>query len=358
MNLFQGDCLEKLKLIESNSVDSLVTDPPAGISFMGKEWDGDKGGRFEWVRWMTEVMIECKRTLKPGAYGLVWALPRTSHWTATACEDAGFEVRDIITHLFGTGFPKSHNLKDDWKGWGTALKPANEHWILIRKPLSEKTVAKNVEKWGCGAINVDGCRIGTEVMVNPPTKTLGANSGRERGEDGRDVENWKRYQTESKKREPTQSIGRWPSNLVLSCDCESETHAMDCAVAMLDEQSGGASRFFYCAKVSSSERNAGMESSKEQKSMSTARVNSPDLTGKFPDHDGRIKTGNFHPTVKSQKLMGYLIRLITPPNGLVLDPFMGSGSTGLAAKSEGFRFIGIEKESEYFEISQKRINSI
>lgn len=207
MRLMHGDCLEQLKTLADNSVDSLVTDPPAGIAFMGKEWDKDKGGRKEWVSWMTGVMSEALRVMKPGAHGLVWALPRTSHWTATALEDAGFEVRDVITHLFGSGFPKSLDVSkaidkaagaerevvgenpnhrgesqtrnmytkalgqdgsvtapatDDvkkWQGWGTALKPASEHWILVRKPCSEKTVAANVIKWGTGALNIDASRI-------------------------------------------------------------------------------------------------------------------------------------------------------------------------------------------------------
>lgn len=215
IELILGDCIEKMKTISDNSVDSLVCDPPAGIGFMGKSWDSDKGGRKEWTAWMTEVMSECLRVMKPGSHGLVWALPRTSHWTATALEDAGFEIRDVISHIFGQGFPKSLNiskaldkaagaergliprirlgnqrpsntiskgwknssdndLKSDenaitdsakqWDGWGTALKPASEHWILVRKPCSEKTVAANVLKWGVGGINIDGCRIGMESI--------------------------------------------------------------------------------------------------------------------------------------------------------------------------------------------------
>jgi site-specific DNA-methyltransferase (adenine-specific) len=201
MNLIHGDCIEKLKELSNNSVDSIVTDPPAGISFMGKEWDHDKGGRNEWIKWMSNIAKECLRVIKPGGHALVWAIPRTSHWTATAWEDGGFEVRDICMHIFGSGFPKSHNIsksidgllgvereitgvrtdgrgkspqklnnhdKGDtgighmdgshqtyvetvatsdeskqWDGWGTALKPACEHWILFRKPI-EGTVAENV----------------------------------------------------------------------------------------------------------------------------------------------------------------------------------------------------------------------
>lgn len=206
--LHHGDCLEVMRSLPENSVDAVVTDPPAGISFMNRSWDSDKGGRTQWVSWMTDVMAECLRVLKPGGHALVWALPRTSHWTATAIEDAGFEVRDVITHHFGSGFPKSANiskyldkmagaegevvkqfdatyginktrvaqgyrpnevapsvhrapatdLAKQYDGWGTALKPASEHWILARKPLIG-TVAANITQWGVGGLNIDGCRI-------------------------------------------------------------------------------------------------------------------------------------------------------------------------------------------------------
>lgn len=358
--IYHGDCLEVLKTLPDNSVDALVTDPPAGISFMGKEWDHHKGGRLEWIKWMSSVMHECLRVMKPGAHGLVWALPRTSHWTATALEDAGFEIRDVITHLFGQGFPKSHNLEKACgaKGQGTALKPASEHWILIRKPISEKTIAENVLKWGCGGLNIDGCRIGTEAMPSGGSiPDIRANN----------YEN-----SHGKTRLKTEIVvkqGRFPANLVLShsSHCTDEAcHMFECPVVLLDEQTkdtragkpsgsfscrpkretipgsakaiedrgelqkhegyesgpvSGASRFFYCAKISPSER------------------------GK----------DNKHPTVKPQKLMRYLCRLVTPPAGVILDPFMGSGSTGLAAKSEGFQFIGIEKEEEYVKIAEARI---
>lgn len=409
--LLHGDCLEQLKTLPDSSVDSLVTDPPAGISFMGKDWDGDKGGRKQWIAWMTDVMGECHRVLKPGAHGLVWALPRTSHWTATALEDAGFEVRDVVTHLFGSGFPKSmdvskaidkaagaerevvgqlrcKNLKggnlvaskeqlshaitapatDDakkWQGWGTALKPASEHWILVRKPCSEKTVAANVLKWGCGALNIDASRVAGAIESG--WSKSGSKASENLSMSGANT---------ARAPKPDSATGRFPANLVLSGD----------APEMLDEQSGhlqgghnpkrgskgifggakayvgddkrdaggGASRFFYCAKISKSERNAGCEKG-ETRHMSTARLNSGDKSGKFPDHDTREKTGNHHPTVKPKKLMAYLIRMVTPPNGTVLDPFMGSGSTGIAAKECGFDFIGIEREKEYLTIARKRI---
>ncbi|MFW5752101.1 MAG: DNA methyltransferase, partial [bacterium] len=207
--LIQGDCLEKLKELEDNSVDSIVTDPPAGIAFMSKEWDKDKGGRLEWIAWMESVATECIRVLKPGGHALVWSIPRTSHWTGMAWENAGFTPRDKIYHAFGSGFPKSQNISKaidkkfgaerevvgknpnhrsksglkykgiyqggntgapnitapatdeakQWDGFGTALKPAIEEWWLFRKPLSENTIVDNVLKWGTGALNIDGCRI-------------------------------------------------------------------------------------------------------------------------------------------------------------------------------------------------------
>lgn len=384
--LIHGDCLEQLRGLPSDSVDSLVTDPPAGIAFMGKEWDEDKGGRKQWVAWMTEVMAEALRVLKPGAHGLVWALPRTSHWTATALEDAGFEIRDVVTHLFGQGFPKSLDISkaidkaagaerevvgknpnhrsdagkvhatgtmcgephtgdgsitapatDDaktWSGWGTALKPASEHWILVRKPCSEKTVAANVLKWGVGGVNIDGCRIG-----DGQDRTGGGI--RKASQAGTDTLALAMDQAAR----PTG--GRFPANLVLD---EEAAAALDAqtkhtragkpagtgksttnrGVSLIGmggvestaySDSGGASRFFYCAKVSPSERGE----------------------------------DNKHPTVKPQKLMRYLIRLITPPGGVVLDPFTGSGSTGVAAITEGFLFIGIEKENEYASIAETRL---
>lgn len=404
MEVIQGDCLEILKTLSPHSIDSLVTDPPAGISFMGKAWDDDKGGRKQWIAWMTEVMTECLRVMKPGAHGLVWALPRTSHWTATALEDAGFEVRDVVMHLFGSGFPKSLDIskaidkhagaereiidtikktpsahsenmhegyrrpraKDhpktmditapptpeakQWFGWGTALKPASEHWILIRKPCSEKTVAANVLKHGTGGINVDASRIG--VSATDPNKRR--DTGGYASIETRAITQNAPYNST---RGATLTTGRFPANLVLSHSehCDDTQCDIECAIKRLDEQSGsrppgyrknastqsgsnfqsnlgagergykdtgGASRFFYCAKASKSDK------------------------GK----------DNNHCTVKATKLMSYLIRMITPPNGVVLDPFMGSGSTGVAAKECGFGFIGIEKEKEYAEIALRRMS--
>lgn len=436
--ILQGDCFEVLKTLEANSVDSLVTDPPAGISFMGKDWDEDFGGREPWIKFMLLRMRECYRVLKPGAHGLVWAIPRTSHWTASALELAGFEIRDVVTHLFGTGFPKSLDIskaidkaagvereitgykklnerdkiaytpssashfgnKDEnqaraitapatdaakqWQGWGTALKPASEHWILVRKPLAEKTVAANVMKFGVGGINVDACRIGVELVES-------GRAGRQQNAYGVMEVGMKPIGFEPK-------VGRFPANLVLSHndDCD-ETCSEGCAVAMLDAQSGlkcgaaapvkrklvpettsknhalpkfyvgddgvsfrnetgGASRFFYCAKASKSDREAGLEHLPEF----DASIGDDRPSGQSMQRlDGRSarKARNTHPTVKSTKLMSYLIKLVTPPNGTVLDPFTGSGSTGVAAVKDGFSFIGVEQDPAYVQIAEKRISA-
>lgn len=397
--LLQGDCIEVMRTMPENSVDSLVTDPPAGISFMGKEWDDNKGGRDKWIAWLTEVMKEAYRVMKPGAHGLVWALPRTSHWTGMALENAGFEVRDRVAHIFGNGFPKSQNVgkaidksnnaerevigiyktpdgrdytkekrgtngkkswaksagfsdsikkrqitkaatdeAKQWEGWGTALKPAMEDWWLIRKPLSEKTVAANVLKWGTGALNIDDCRIETLDMVQ-----VSASEGVPFGSNY-EIGKGRKYRAEPQ--------GRFPSHFIHDGSNEVISNFPQTTSGKLQEHhktgnaglgivqprkkyngewggdSGSASRFFYCAKASTSDRDEGLQIDK-----------------------------NNHPTVKSTELMRYLCRLITPPNGIILDCFLGSGSTGKGAVIEGFQFIGIEKEKEYIAIAEKRITA-
>ena len=177
VKLYLGNCLDVLKTMDSDSVDSIVTDPPAGISFMNKHWDTDHGHRDQWIAYFAEIAKECLRVIKPGGHALVWAIPRTSHWTATAWENGGWEVRDRIIYCFGSGFPKSHNISKaidklvtspatdvakQWDGWGTALKPAVEDWWLLRKPLSEDTIAENVLEHGVGGLNIDKCRVDTE----------------------------------------------------------------------------------------------------------------------------------------------------------------------------------------------------
>lgn len=374
--LLHGDSAELLYSIFDNSVDALITDPPAGIAFMGKKWDTDRGGRDAWIEWFSGIMKLSLKTLRPGAHGLVWALPRTCHWTATALEDAGFEIRDIITHHYGSGFPKSHNVglsidklkghKDrghriataskvhpdgtpepagefvepykaktpegeQWSGWGTALKPASEHWILVRKPLAESSIARNVLEHGTGAINIDECRTGTmpksmEGQVRRRNDKSAWNPSKGMFTPGREHIP-----------PPPNDRGRYPANLLLthSASC-TDTCADDCPVGEMDRQSGytsdgkiphNASRYFtqfrYEPKASQSERHE---------------------TGQ-----------NSHPTIKPINLMAWLCRLITSDYGLILDPFAGSGSTGVAAIRSGFHFIGIEQEKEYYDIALKRL---
>jgi site-specific DNA-methyltransferase (adenine-specific) len=447
--LIHGDCLKKLKNLDDNSVDSMVTDPPAGIDFMSKNWDTDKGGRDCWIEWMKNVMCECLRIMKPGAHGFVWALPRVSHRTAIALEDAGFEIRDVVTHLFGSGFPKSLNISKaidkaagvereiigknpharpsdgkydakysgvkghdpnitapatteakQWDGWGTALKPANEHWILIRKPLSEKTIAKNVLKWGTGGINIDECKIGDEVIESGRygRKDLtskdfwsGLNHSNKEYKQGRFPTNLvlshheecvrigkKKFKRKgggphsTKERVGTQGTGavwKMPGNK-LRRNSHQDKNGVElledwnchpnCAVKMLNEQSDGTSRFFYCTKASKSERNIGLD--KMEKKVTGSFDGNVDLKNKRkigakPDKPNENKQNN-HPTVKPLKLMQYFTKMVTPPKGIVLDPFMGSGTTGMACRKEKFSFIGIEKEREYFKIAKARIASV
>jgi len=402
-----GDNLPILKTLADNSVDAIVTDPPAGIGFMQRDWDSDKGGRDKWIDWMAEVAAECLRVIKPGGHALVWALPRTSHWTATAWENAGWEPRDRICHIFGSGFPKSANISkqidrmagaereivryerhgktalgvmnDDawqaqelvpytapatdaakqWDGWGTALKPAVEDYWLFRKPIEKGlNIAQNVLKWGTGGLNIDGCRIVTDELKSKVYNN--SNTG------------WKCTSAPSVIYGNTH--GRFPAHLIH--DGSEEVEAVfpvtgpskasergsvkifeqgedqwigQSTVRGHDDQGGSASRFFYCAKPGKRERDAGLEGFALGSNM---RVNAP---RESEEAKHAALRANIHPTVKALKLMTYLCRLITPPDGLILDPFTGSGATGCAAMIEGFRFIGMEQSPEYAEIATKRI---
>ncbi len=418
--IIRGDSLKILKTLEPNSVDAIVTDPPYGLSFMGKKWDYDVPTKALW----SEVL----RVLKPGGHLLSFGGTRTFHRLACAIEDAGFEIRDQIQWIYGSGFPKSHDVSKgidkaagaereaialnpnhrrlqetetmcgqphvgtgaltapatdaakQWQGWGTALKPANEPIVLARKPLSEKTVAQNVLKWGTGALNIDGGRIGFSSNADK-SKVLSP------------VDGIKGYEHHAgamtggiKRMDVGHAQGRFPANVLFD----------EAAAEMLDAQSGvskdgvavrrngnagkgsfpvkikegspdsgfggsgGASRFFYVAKASKRERNAGLEGMPER---ITGMSNGAQIHGVGYDKAQSIGLNkvtakqNHHPTVKPIRLMEYLCRLITPPGGVILDPFMGSGSTGVACKNLGFEFIGIEKEKEYVEISRRRIKN-
>ncbi len=330
--LFHGDSSELGQVLEANTVDSIVTDPPSGISFMGKEWDKDKGGRDAWIQWLAAVIAPAFQALKPGGFGLFWALPRTSHWTAMALELAGFEIRDVHHHIFGTGFPKSLTSKSapipEWAG--TALKPAVEHWILVRKPLAG-TVAANLTAHGTGILNIDGCRVGTDDTRSPtgrrPDNGWGMESGMVAGS----------------------ACGRWPAHLSF------DEHAAE----LLDEQSDDTepAKFFYVAKPSRAEKDAGLDHL-PIKTGGEATGRKDGSAGVQNPRAGAGRTGgsrNYHPTPKSIALMRWLTRLITPPGGLVLDLFAGSGTTGVAALAEGFEFLGVELTDEYIPIIRGRL---
>ena len=475
MKLILGDCLDKLKELDDNSVDSIVTDPPYGLSFMGKKWDYDVPSQ--------EIWEECLRVLKPGGYLLSFAGSRTYHRMAVRVEDAGFEIRDQIMWIYGSGFPKSLNIgkavdkqggnllgkevadlvkktrlkmglstiqlaelgkfygktnhggtvsnwesgrgnitpeqfnklieilnlennpiietkrevlgkiktnltvmqnigignitgevevtkgNSEWEGWGTALKPSHEPIVMARKPLSEKTVVNNVLEWGTGGINIEESRIpykskdDMEIRKNTHRETNKLGDGNFGG---------------GKYSQPVES-GRFPSNIILDKE----------AGKILDEQTGqlksgdmpgkykgwgkngiygsadnkleqtyygdkgGASRFFYCPKTSKKDRNEGLDDFEEKKSRKWRDDKGMKFTGSGNPRKEMSK--NFHPTVKPTDLMLYLIRLVTPTVGTTLDPFMGSGSTGKAAVRGGFNFVGIEREKEYIEIAEARI---
>ena len=328
VTLYAADCLAVLRDMPDESVDSVVTDPPYGLSFMGKKWDYDVPG--------VDVWAECLRVLKPGGHLLAFAGTRTQHRMCCRIEDAGFEIRDMIAWVYGSGFPKSHNLKDEWRGWGTALKPALEPITLARKPL-EGTVAANVLEYGTGGINVESCRVPGNDHASAWDRPVSTNIGA-----GSYISDGTQHAVDISANKPS---GRWPANLIhdgsdevvglFPCNVKGGTwnrtagarhfnndgEPTDYQTIGSDASTGSAARFFYCAKASKADR----------------------------DED------NSHPTVKPTALMRYLCRLVTPPGGIVLDPFTGSGSTGKATAAEGFSFIGIEREAAYCEIARHRI---
>jgi DNA modification methylase len=340
-DLLLGDCVEVLKGLADCSVDSIVTDPPYGLSFMGKKWDYDVPSE--------DVWRECLRVLKPGGHLLAFAGTRTQHRMAVRIEDAGFEIRDMIAWVYGSGFPKSYNLDGEHDGWGTALKPAMEPLTVARKPF-RGTVAANVAEHGTGAINVDECRVAYQGDYRSTARSSGqVNSG---GSFGGGVVEFDDAKAEAK--------GRWPANLIHDGSEE--------VVGLL----GSAARFFYCAKASKRDRDEGCDHLPEhQEGLQLPRGKCPGCGTWKNAGEAQCKCGgqwemtsnpppkarNNHPTVKPTDLMRYLCRLVTPPGGIVLDPFMGSGSTGKAAMLEGFQFIGIERDEEYMKIAEARIKA-
>lgn len=319
--LILGDCLVKLKELDNDSVDSIVTDPPYGISFMGKKWDYSVPS--------VDIWKECLRVLKPGGHLLSFSGARTYHRMAVNIEDAGFEIRDQIMWVYGSGFPKSHNIGKkipEYEGWGTALKPAHEPIVMARKPF-KGTIAENVLEYATGAINIEDCRVGDDEIKScggrKNTVVGDERTGKALGING--------------PHEPLNTIhtGRWPANFI-------------------HDGSEEWSKYFYCPKANKKDRNEGCEELEEKFS---GRLNGRNPNSQNTFMDGPIPVAtNHHPTVKPTELMRYLIKLVTPKNGTVLDPFMGSGSTGKAAILEDNYFIGIEIDQEYFNIAEKRIN--
>jgi site-specific DNA-methyltransferase (adenine-specific) len=312
--LHHGNCLDILRTMPDCSIDAVVTDPPYGLSFMGKRWDYDVPS--------TEIWAECLRVLKPGGYLLAFAGTRTQHRMAVRIEDAGFEIRDMLAWMYGSGFPKSHNLDGEHQGWGTALKPAMEPITMARKPF-KATVAQNVQEWGTGAINIDGCRIGEEEIktcAKVPGKSFNSLAP---------VSGFNGC-------EESTHLGRWPANVMHDGSAE------------ILQGMGEAARFFYTPKACKSDRENGCFALP----LVSYEMNRP------PDSDVDLVptvNRNFHPTVKPTDLMRYLCRMVTPTGGIVLDPFTGSGSTGRGAVLEGFRFIGCEMDADYIEIAKARI---
>jgi DNA modification methylase len=367
-NLFNGNCKKVLKSIPDNSIDSIVTDPPYELGFMGKSWDASG------IAYDVEMWQECLRVLKLGGHLLSFGGSRTYHRMACAIEDAGFQIRDQIMWVYGSGFPKSLNVGkqdgcNDWDGWGTALKPAHEPIVMARKPL-DGTVANNVLTYGVGGINIDGCRVHYESEGD---KKVAHNNalGMERlsQEYGSTLSS---FEGGWKKHHPELPQGRFPANFIHDGSDEvlelfpdstskaggksgttfaSGSSRTDARVGHTD--SGSAARFFYCAKASKKDRNEGLDGFAEKRPDERTTTG----MGTF-DEKGVAKQANHHPTVKPTDLMRYLCRLITPPNGTVLDPFTGSGSTGKAAALEGFNFVGIEQSAEYIEIALARIKAV
>jgi len=426
IELIHGDNRKVLPTFPDDHFDALITDPPGGISFLGCAWDGNHGGRDQWIDWLSKIMELTIRTLKPGAFGLVWAFPRTVHWTMTALEDAGVQIIRVIVHNFGNGFPKTQNItRDIDKALGTLgepihtghrvpksmfnggeerlvyepqsdeakryndyhsdIKPTSEFWVLVKKPLSEGTLAANVLRWGTGGLNVGGCRtkIGdhenNRIDKNVPKSRFFA-EGRDSG-------------TEDDRYHITPS-GRFPADAVFSHHptCTDQKCAPGCAVQEINQQGreqaagnpgksnpgraydghsvgfgqfagcgfrygdidSNVARFFYCPKAHSGEKYMYIKSEDRvvpfAEGAERLRKRYALLDKQNTARDDIEEEVIFHPTPKSIALMKWLIRLITPPDGLILDPFAGTAATLRAAYLERFRAVGIEEYEPYYKI--------
>lgn len=362
--LIHGDMLNMAEVIKSNTIDAIVCDPPYELNFMGKGWD-NAGVSFQPDTWK-----KCYEALKPGGYLLAFGGTRTFHRIACAIEDAGFEIRDTIMWLYGSGFPKSMNIGkklDGWNGWGTALKPAYEPIIVARKPFKGSCVA-NVMEYGVGGINIDECRVGNnkhKVNINDFSNQHGNKFG-----NGEPIG----------KLGEKEVVGRFPANVIHDGSEEvcanmpnskggsgkgfkaSDYEEHDTATNFTRgdfkpyNDDGSASRYFYCAKASKKDRDEGLDEF-ESKDGGVGALRGGNRNNTIPKK-------NNHPTVKPTSLMQYLVRLVTPKGGTVLDPFMGSGSTGKAVMYEnkernaGYKFIGIELTEKYLPIAEARIKYV
>ena len=339
VTIWHGDSIETLRELPDNSIDSIVTDPPYGLGFMGKAWDALPPGE-EWAR-------ECLRVLKPGGHLLAFGRSRTWHRLAVAVEDAGFEIRDSLFWHYGSGFPKSHDVgkstgDQKWSGWGTALKPATEPIVMARKPL-QGTVAGNVQTWGTGALNIDATRIGTTKDV--PASASAPQAGNHVGIGSVSA------LAERSGMDP--NVGRWPANVVLD-----ETTA-----EILDQQSGITSSHVRKDGRVGQGGGAGLYNPNEGKP--TRESFAPTDSGgasrffyvaKAPKRERPVVDGIAHPTVQPLALMRWLVKLVTPPGGVVLDPFEGSGTTLEACLLEGFNHVGIEREADYLPLIMSRVD--
>jgi len=398
-----GNCIDLMSEMADNSIDAVVTDPPYELGFMGKSWDASG------IAYNTEVWRQCLRILKPGGHLLAFGGSRTYHRLACAIEDAGFDIRDQIMWVYGSGFPKSMNIgkaidkasgatrnvvgvgksgknrnvlnaanypdtfggdyeiteaatqeAKQWEGWGTALKPAHEPIVVARKAVNG-TIAQNVMTWGTGGINIDGCRVrredGDDSVAGSRTATFGT---QETVSGGNGTGGWEQN-----------DAGRFPANFIHDGSDEvlqlfpnskagkpqekrgtggiwgkGDGHSIPVGPSYGDD--GSAARFFYCAKPSTAERNAGLDGLQKKKADTRSDV----AAGMWKDKNAAHQ--NHHPTVKPITLMRYLIKLVVPPNGIVLDPFLGSGTTGVAAIQENINWLGFEMNPEYADIARRR----